>query len=741
MLKHPAGALDTRLRLLLCGILLAAYMTVYLGLPGSIDGSATLTVTSSFLKYGTPDIAMMGSSEALLPPLARMGSFGADGLLYAKKGVTPSLALLPLVALAQAVPFLPLRATALLLNPIVTALTAVLIYTFARWLDYRPRTAVITALVYGLATYALIYTTTLFGEPLAALLLLVALMASHRYRQQGVTHWLVVAGFALGLLPGVNLTYGVMAPLLGLYAFGIDPRRWRIPHLMAMIVPFLCILVLLAAYNWVRFGSLFESGYNFAEGEGFTTPFGVGVFGLLLSPYRGVAWYNPVLLLGIPGALLLQRKNPPLLWITLALVVAQIVMYASWWSWHGGVTWGPRFLIPVTPLLVLLLLPVIERVPQRRPLTISFVLLGTLSLLIQVVASLFSMIPHIIYLYENYASTVVDGFFIDYDPRVIYSLDASAVIAQFRLALSGQPLYPVLFRNADLLHGNLALVILAIGILVRHYAKHGWHYIAGLALMLVALLGVAIRQQNQMEVSRAVMQELMPADTIIAASDDYNDNLLDVKTSTRIITTNAPTSPDDPLASGLWDYAMHQPGLTWFVTWFPPADAENWQERDLWQRASFVRETTFRENRALLFDLYPPAQPDQPGNWTFGPILLEHYAIQHDPDGVRVALEWASDEPRQFNASWFVHLIDANGQIIQQQDRPPQGGYAPTSAWQPNEAITDYLFFPLADGTSTDGWQLRIGWVDNGERLPVVDANGNAIADGFILFEVSSNDM
>src|SRR5690606_39878384 len=100
--------------------------------------------------------------------------------------------------------------------------------------------------------------------------------------------------------------------------------------------------------------------------------------------------------------------------------------------------------------------------------------------------------------------------------------------------------------------------------------------------MFAALIGIAARQQGQLALSRAVMQELMPTDMLIAASDDYNDNLLDVKTPMRIITTNAPTAPDDPLASGLWDYAMRQPGLTWFVTWFPPAEAENWQERDLW---------------------------------------------------------------------------------------------------------------------------------------------------------------
>ncbi len=67
-----------------------------------------------------------------------MGSFGLDGHLYAKKGLVPSLLLLPLVALAQIIPPLALRAAAMLLNPLLLTATALLIYRFARHLDFRP---------------------------------------------------------------------------------------------------------------------------------------------------------------------------------------------------------------------------------------------------------------------------------------------------------------------------------------------------------------------------------------------------------------------------------------------------------------------------------------------------------------------------------------------------------------------------------------------------------------------------
>jgi len=41
----------------------------------------------------------------------------------------------------------------------------------------------VLALLFGVATFAITYVKTLFGEPLAALLLLLAVMGVYRYRQ------------------------------------------------------------------------------------------------------------------------------------------------------------------------------------------------------------------------------------------------------------------------------------------------------------------------------------------------------------------------------------------------------------------------------------------------------------------------------------------------------------------------------------------------------------------------------
>ena len=62
----------------------------------------------------------------------------------------------------------------------------------------------------------------------------------------------------------------------------------------AFATPILITGALLMLYNFVRFGGPLETGYHFDSGEGFTTPFLIGFWGLVFSPYRGVFWHTPL---------------------------------------------------------------------------------------------------------------------------------------------------------------------------------------------------------------------------------------------------------------------------------------------------------------------------------------------------------------------------------------------------------------------------------------------------------------
>jgi hypothetical protein len=128
--------------------------------------------------------------------------------------------------------------------------------------------------------------------------------------------------------------------------------------------------------------------------------------------------------------------------------------------------------------------------------------------------------------------------------------------------------------------------------------------------------------------------------------------------------------------------------------------------------------------------------PKQKLNVRFGDSIE---LIGYDASAVRtnqpmtVTLYWHALAPTDKPYTVFVHLLDANNQILGQKDAPPMNGGAPTNAWVKGEYIADEYIFNVA-AKATGAAVVEIGLYDPGTfaRLSVFD-NGNAIGDHLIL--------
>lgn len=728
----------------LFAILLGAYLLIYTGIPDSADGDALLAVSASLLRTGNPNIHAVAYADMLFPvDSARMGTFGADGALYSKKGITPSLGLLPFVLAADLLPFLSTRTAAMLFNPVVTAATALVLFAFLRRLNYARWVAFAAGLIYGLATLAFPYARTLYGEPLAALLLLIAVYGLYEYWQRGRWNWLTVLATAVSLLVGVNTIYVLPAGLLGLLAFieAMRQRKWQ--HVLALTAPVFMLAAAFGLYNAVRFGSPFTTGYRFSDGEGFSFPFMTGVFGLTLSPYRGLFWYSPVLLLALPGWLTLRRQTSKLAWLILALVMLQLVMFASWWSWDGGVTWGPRFMLPAIPLMMLALAPLIVEAVKRWWLALILIGFVALSFYIQLLGALFDHLTFLSYQVNALWGGDITRWRTDFLDQLLTDPYQNAIIGHTALLLSGWPLLAGwVLEGASPLLWIAPVMLIAIGVLalvVRTIpAKIGGALIAMFSIGALLVVGGARSTAGGVQNIAAVSAALHPVGTVYAATTLFGDGLLDLEQRVPAVAVNAPTAPNDRDARPLWDWSLQQGDRLWLITWFAPANPENWQERELWEQQAFVLERPVPDHRALLFDTRPIDAEPQAGGWQFGDIALESMRIQPHSDGVSVELNWQLAGRAADPASWFVHLLDASGNIIAQQDRQPLGGYAPVQTWEQGQQVTDRLFL-AANGENYAGWSLRIGWVNaQGERLPTLAPDGAEVPDGFILIPLEN---
>jgi hypothetical protein len=110
---------------------------------------------------------------------------------------------------------------------------------------------------------------------------------------------------------------------------------------------------------------------------------------------------------------------------------------------------------------------------------------------------------------------------------------------------------------------------------------------------------------------------------------------------------------------------------------------------------------------------------------------LRAYRVRSQPDGSwLVELEWqALQDLDGLDATIFVHLLDAEGSIIAQQDTRPLGGHYPTLVWREGDVVvTQHVL------SAPDAVMLRVGLYTLPEvrNLPVT-VQGRAQEEPFIL--------
>lgn len=413
--------------------LLCLYLLTFPGSisPHSSDGRAMYLVTQSLVDRR--DIAIqpsMPSEVAVAPgwrtiPIPRTScptepavigiGQSAGGPFYSKYGIGQSVAAIPLyvagLAVAHLVPAAVRNEAATFVTSaytsVITALTSALLCALALRLGWTRMVALSLAVLYGVSTPAWAYTTSFFSEPTVALFLLGALAAVMWDVDVGSPVAALLAGCCLG---GAILTHAAdtafYVPLFILYvAVQSNPHR-RIGLIVAVAAPALVALGVCAWYDVARFGSPLTTGYGIVGDVHDLHPahtlqaFWEGVYGPLLSPGKGLVLYAPVLLL-LPWALTrFWRSAAPAAWLIAGVLAVAVLAHANTLIvWLGGWAWGPRFMIPVLPILVLPLGALLDgcRVAVRR----LFWIVGALGTLVQVPAVILDKNAYIAFLATN----------------------------------------------------------------------------------------------------------------------------------------------------------------------------------------------------------------------------------------------------------------------------------------------------------------------------------------------------
>jgi hydrogenase-4 membrane subunit HyfE len=174
-----------------------------------------------------------------------------------------------------------------------------------------------------------------------------------------------LAGLMAGIAATTNYTTGLVAIVLAVYVLlaGVRP-------LLRYAIGALPPLALLGAYNWAAFGSPFHLSYRYVAnqyaGDQASGFFGINVphlhgTGQVFLGDRGLLVASPVVVAAAAGLVLLARTHRREA-ITCGVVFALLLLAnCGYFKPYGGISPGPRFLVPALPFLALGLAPAFAR--------------------------------------------------------------------------------------------------------------------------------------------------------------------------------------------------------------------------------------------------------------------------------------------------------------------------------------------------------------------------------------------
>ncbi len=253
--------------------------------------------------------------------------------------------------------------------------------------------------------------------------------------------------------------------IMGLFTFG---------------APLAAVLAVNLWYDWLRSGNVFTiTTKNALEGS-YTTPLWTGLYGLLLSPGAGLIIYVPVLLASAASFRGFFKQARPEALLLLSLLALRLLFYARWSSWDGR-EWGPRYLVPLLPVL---LVPLIC-LPARHWIRIGAIALAALGVGVELLGQLVPydtlvwpttapLVVSTLQLRDASGSTCLCSWLVDAAASTTMDFDIRFAPLTRQVTLLFQGTVDSSWSNAWLLRSFLLAIAASIAFLLWRSALHTW---------------------------------------------------------------------------------------------------------------------------------------------------------------------------------------------------------------------------------------------------------------------------
>jgi hypothetical protein len=311
--------------------------------------------------------------------------------LYTVRSLLLSAIAVPFYYAATVFSISPIVVVGLFVNSLIISLTSLVIFCFSFEVYGSRKISFILSLIYAVCSFVWPYNTSLWPQPLQALTLIAS--AFFIYKSYAIHHqfsfichytretrendgnnnnkssrpkskghyYAGLGGLFLGLSVFAHPTSVIVIP--GLIVYAIFLMRHNRINLSSFLIVLIITLPFTGLVNYLRFGSFTDFGYGY-DGTLSRHTGWMGLIGVLISPGEGLIFYLPIAILLPLAFRYMYRQNKGLFFLSAYIIVVNwlyVGTIAGEVFWSGGTAWGPRYLIPVLPFMMIVSGTLFER--------------------------------------------------------------------------------------------------------------------------------------------------------------------------------------------------------------------------------------------------------------------------------------------------------------------------------------------------------------------------------------------
>lgn len=291
---------------------------------------------------------------------------GVSGRIYPLRAIAPALLAIPFYLLEKIISSPDAAGAVAIVNQLCGAATVMLIYSFSMVLGYSRKASLLTAIFYGFGTFAWPSSKSSFEHTIETFFVLFSVYSMYQYSVFKSVSNIFLSGISFGLAFNTRYTSVLIIPALFLmmilhYLKKYDMResaKYLGKDAVLFTVAFMPFMCLFFWYNFSRFGSFFETGYtlqakrlgvDFFSGTSMMT----GLAGFLISPGKGFFYYSPVTVLFFLSIGRFLKSHLALALSFIVIIACHLLFLSKNLYWHGDWAWGPRYILVITPFLMI----------------------------------------------------------------------------------------------------------------------------------------------------------------------------------------------------------------------------------------------------------------------------------------------------------------------------------------------------------------------------------------------------